>query len=1379
MTAPAEDRGPLADLAAALEIADPDQRLREVGAHLRSLAMFDTDAVTEARARRMVTSARIGMNAADVNAIMREARTDRAEARGRAAAALGVVGEDQADDDGPRLPDGAIEIDGAAPVLYVPGDGSAGSGAAYELRGKSVRRMLSWAPLVESVLEALADDGAVIERFYVIRACGCSVAVSETELRDGAPWRVLPVTGTGTRRAREILADIVQHQAAALTPSPALVRTGWHLGADGERFYVFADGRAHDGRAVYLYGSQQRAKLAAAAAPVPAVAAEDMITALLEIAEHGGPAALLMIGLELRALTQSQHAAPGGCLVSAPYGAGKSGVAWNGRTMLIARKDRAGAWPPLPSAPFSVTPTRIELECDFEADMMNLIDDAALNSASSRAEESQVVKILEHVFRSAFNATEPRPRSDRTMLPQTARYIRGIPVATLQAIPPAAQGSLQRRVLLIRLSRDEYDAVWYEKNGAALIAPLRTLAEWVVIPRLAARGDGLPAYVAGLDAEALELLRPHLDAVLPGWESDPVTRISGPARIAAAYLGGLLMAADMLELSREMLTATVLPWLAEQLARQAAGMADDAAADEPGEALAEILRAALGNDKAAHIRSAETDRPCPALEGFTEQEQGLREVGERNGALIYEPRGPLAIYVVGDELGIKSENLHALVKRADDPRLPAKSVKGLLSHLLEHRVILPSGQRGSVAPRVVKINGASRRLVMLRGDFLANTAIEAGPDFPVTAVTAVTEQLSEGALPVTVPVTASVTGQPDIPVTAPGMSDLMSGIGSAPTTAQRVAPPSPVTAARPAEDQADAAEAPAEGLADGAEVLRVTCRGCGEIMAKWLLERGAEYHVTCGPDESFAQFAVSLGEPVAAPAAPIQDMLSEAKPAALAPVIPLRRERELAHVVIGADGRGYAPGGEVLPLPRSLADVHHVGDLAALALELGAARLYVTRAARELLGLPAVLADQADGSPVPHMFTEAADPAQWDVWPAGGLSAWMQIFRQPKERHEGAAVVFPEWGDKMTDLAELDGRPVTAPELSAALDHVWRATTHHGEGRGGVAFHRSPATTYGRLLERAASSSKRGVPAAVTMPPPYDFSIKRPRGAPPLLIPGDHDAPPAEVPPGWILAHLDVRRCYAAAALNTDFGIGEPVHSKPGELTKAPGAHLVMCRADAAVIHPALTPWFPAAGRRRDVLAWLDTHAARWLAERGVPIEVLESWTWSDKWRPFESINTRLLEARTRLAADGSRPARAAEQIVKAMANAFTGRLVADYDGARPADDWTLRPDWWATVKTQPEVRKQRNLLPMIDAGIVVLHNRRIDTVYVAAPSREALESAPGTGGRPAVAEANGKFRIEAIAEVTPELSAILADPKAPAHTRFAAITAALGEQGK
>jgi len=220
---------------------------------------------------------------------------------------------------------------------------------------------------------------------------------------------------------------------------------------------------------------------------------------------------------------------------------------------------------------------------------------------------------------------------------------------------------------------------------------------------------------------------------------------------------------------------------------------------------------------------------------------------------------------------------------------------------------------------------------------------------------------------------------------------------------------------------------------------------------------------------------------------------------------------------------------------------------------------------------------------------------------------------------------------------------------------------------------------------------------------------------------------------------------------------------------------MVRGRAEVSV-HPSLAPLLSVGPRRQDAVGWIDTLAVRWLAGRGVPLEVLESWTWPEHARVFASATDRLGKARARLEADGSRPAAAAAAVVKAMANiGLGGWLASDFGGDRPADDWQHRRDWWLTVRTQAEVRKQRNLLPALEAGaLVVLGEQAVDSVYVAAPSAAALEGAPGTGGRSALGDGRGKFKVQALAEVTPGLSAALA-AATPGHARLAAIREALG----
>jgi hypothetical protein len=163
----------------------------------------------------------------------------------------------------------------------------------------------------------------------------------------------------------------------------------------------------------------------------------------------------------------------------------------------------------------------------------------------------------------------------------------------------------------------------------------------------------------------------------------------------------------------------------------------------------------------------------------------------------------------------------------------------------------------------------------------------------------------------------------------------------------------------------------------------------------------------------------------------------------------------------------------------------------------------------------------------------------------------------------------------------------------------------------------------------------------------------------------------------------------------------------------------------------------------------------------------------------FDAPLRRLAEARAELADVEGDAAALAAAVVKAGPNAFLGGwLRSDFGGQRDAADWTANPAWWLTVKSQAEVRKQRNLMPMIGAGVVILGAEQIDTVYAAAPSLDVLMSAPGTGGRPAVGEARGKFKVEAVAAVSEELAAVLADVKAGLHARLAVLAEALDGPG-
>jgi hypothetical protein len=247
VSAPTPEREPQAITRARLIAASAsgDERYRRAADLVGELALAEAPELVRGLSRRIFAEAGV-IGKTEFDRLYRE------RARQRARLGVADVGDLVAggDGDGPRWPAGCVVIDGAALVAFVLGD----PGAVYEQRGRAVRRLLSWCPLVVRVLEAQADNSRVMMRFYEISVRGRAVVASEDELREGEPWKILAVTGTGAKRVREILTDVVQAQAAELVPELAITRTGWHRAADGSWFYVYADGRTSSGCPVHLLG---------------------------------------------------------------------------------------------------------------------------------------------------------------------------------------------------------------------------------------------------------------------------------------------------------------------------------------------------------------------------------------------------------------------------------------------------------------------------------------------------------------------------------------------------------------------------------------------------------------------------------------------------------------------------------------------------------------------------------------------------------------------------------------------------------------------------------------------------------------------------------------------------------------------------------------------------------------------------------------------------------------------------------------------------------------------------------------------------------------------------------------------------------------------
>jgi hypothetical protein len=1441
----------LANLAQIATWDDPPTRFDAAAALARQLGLEGADELT-VRAFQRDAKERGLLTLSDSRALVRE---------GRQLASSGGDGNARV----PYSPDGMREVPGSPGWAYRPATAT-DPGAVYTLRGKPAHwhEVLPWVPGVARVLESGNDVGDTTARYFEVTAGGRAVIASADELNTAEPWQLLPVPGTGAKRVREVLVNVVQAQAADVEPEPALSRTGWHE-RGGRRVYVFADGRTSEGgERVRLIGpSRAMAQLAAAAAPVEPAPSADVAAALATIAGRGRGVALAGLGIGVRSLGQSLHKVLGGYVFAGNPNAGKTNAGWTARTLLIARPGRANAWPPLPSATFADTAAYVEGVFDTEADMPALFDDAAVYAGSTRAAENAVAELLEKTYRPLANDAPIKGRSSQTMLPRPSHYVRSPVISTVQDAP--MQNSLRRRVLILPVEHGDVDVNWYRgpvehpgTNAAALVRPLRTLGEHVVIPYLAQLADA-PGYLAAKDGEALAALTGRLDAELPGWQSSS-EGLAGVAELAACALAGLLIVADALpELRAEVIAEPAVSYLVRAVAAQAGLMADAATVEAPGPALADVIRAALLNGR-AHVCD-EHGVPSPQLDGLSAQEHGLERIPGKfttAGDPEYRGRGvPLYHLPELDGLGVSSANLHKLVTDAADPRLRSRGVLALPGQLADAGVIVPNDKSGPSTTHQHWVNGGKVRLVVIRAevvyarDDIDDAVSEPGrPGRPGRSQAEAEESNAEpaegasepgrpqvraeiadaGRAPADVPISAPDVG-PTTPTTFPGRNLVAAHCSACPepldaalvalgeTTHPACDPGPPLDAeglAAAGWDALAGALAEADGAAPGepsaeheadadsaplrpgvrAHVLdsrapTAPCPQCGgptvigsrrDAPTRCTACRAAELGaalatVAAGPVQARSS-ASHVAPPGTAPTRGPVDQSpgsAPARPTASASA----RERGPAFLVWDGGEVAHAPEGELVPVPPgALTDCRNVGDVAALALALGARRLWLTRAAREALGLPAELPET--GSPregVPHPFVTGADPERWDIWPAEplGLGAWMTIHTLPRPG-ERVVIAFAEW----LDAPDLDGpsfAELAPAELAHALTLIWRSTTFEGNGGryGGVHFHHSPQATFKQLVAVRMRRSGRGIPDAPSLPPIY-AEAARTRGAR-LIIPGPHMAPAQEVPIGWIVAALDVNSCYPAAARSTEFPVGAWQEVRPGRLDKAPGIHLCAVPAEAAAIHPALMPWFPAPKRgQREVRAWLDGLAALWLAERGVPLRPDVSYLWPepDGRRVFDSPIREVLAARDQLAALDGAPARLARDVIKAGYARFLGGWLGSDAWERRAGDWTDNRAWWLRVRVQAEVRKQRNLVPMLGAGALVLGQAQVDTVWLAAPSLDALAGMPGTGKRPALGDGPGKFKLAGHAAVTPELAAQLADTRAPDHARRDAIRAAL-----
>ena len=560
---------------------------------------------------------------------------------------------------------------------------------------------LDYCPQVVEAGVIPADSGEPQRRYYIIKVDGDEVEVTHPALRAGECWDQLPgAVGVGTRRMRDMLADLVQAQARGLDRTTALERPGWHT-IKGRRHYVFEDGRTVPDAPVPVRVINMPAAGIEAVAPVDEAGPADIRGALETMAGHGwGP--LFSVGVGLRTLAQSLLPVPAGLAMVGDPGSGKDCCAF---FALAVRCDPG--WAPYAISTFGATTADLEVKVDRSRDQVGLITDLPLTLKSSPREQQDGRAKLEAVFRPMFNGTAIRPRRRRDMTAQRDNRVHCYPFITAQLLPVDLQESLYRRFIAVQLHYGDADVAWYGErkgvtNARPLLVPLRSAGEHFL--RMLADADDPAAILSGNDAKALDVLAPYVSRSVPGWDvrTDCFREV---VYAAAAIGGGLAWAADAAGMpDRWELFRAIAPDLCEALAGQA-GMMDDqrTTTDDFPTAVSEVIRTALRNGK-AHIRNHPDDRECPAVPGLTPQEQGLSDANPMSGK-TYNGRGVPMYYLpeVGPGLGIENRNLRDMLDESADRRVHAYplTVKKLPEALDRHSMIVPSERKGKATTHEV------------------------------------------------------------------------------------------------------------------------------------------------------------------------------------------------------------------------------------------------------------------------------------------------------------------------------------------------------------------------------------------------------------------------------------------------------------------------------------------------------------------------------------------------------------------------------------------------------------------------------------------------------------------------------------------------------
>jgi hypothetical protein len=1183
-------------------------------------------------------------------------------------------------------------VPGMSGWAYVPGLGVWRLGKA----DAPPRRVLPWCPAVLERLAVVGDDGQATGRYYTVRAGTDEQVVSHRDLVSGEAWERFPdAIGTGSRSTREALLNIITAEAAKLTRTKVVGRTGWHSLSDGRRAYVYPDGRTYPpGEPVRIVGVAERT--AAAARPLAVAASDrDVRAALEQLAAIGAPS-LLAVGAAARSLGYSLRPAPTSLVLVGEPGSGKSGCAALARMLVFD-----ASWPPAVTASFADTVTRIEAHVNREADVPVLIEDLALAADASELETREANAKLERILRAAGNQTEMRGRMTRDLFDKPGNYVRSLPLVTAQQLPRTMQVSLYRRCIVVHLEPGEVDTRWLREHAGELWPPLRAVGDRIVA-RLAR--DDAAELLRDLDAEAAHRFGRQLDQTMPA-RSDVA---HGIALLAAHPLAGLLLAADVAGIDRDVLAGPAVDRGADALGQQLGRMEDRrAVSDSLAEAVGDVVRAAMFARR-AHVRDADDD-PAPAVPGQTPQAQGLRAPRSSSfdgDAASWEGEGA-AFYWLPDHgaLGVRSAELHTLLGQSRDRRAQGYTVRSLPPALLRAGALVPSAQQDRAGSWLVRIGDAPRRLLLLRAEAVYPDDDRTPPaQRTVTTVTTVTAQVDgspaepapEGGTLASNALTSAVT---DVTVvTDPGEE-------GSPTAFEWHWERTPV-------GPCVVCGGPCHTLGpDGRPVHPIGCWGkparstaTDPAALQAALELDGSETATRRPAEAVPGGGGQDG-PERPPAA------QERPPAGLPePARGRFRVRPRPVRLAALDLAGlWTPEGLARPGFRP-ADAAELLDVAA---ELDAEQVWLHPAAIEALGLPTPR-HREDAEAHPFI---AASLERFRYFPEG-LAPWVVASPLREGKRAGAGVEVA--------LAFVDGADDHPLQAFAALPDgpaLLRAAELF-RGRVGVPFRSSPGATARDLwlaLRKGRTSLRPGeaVPPTVVRPSPEaPFVWSRPLSD-------------AERGHGWVHA-FDANAQYLGTAASIDLGAGQPEHRTgpldfdrktvgywlaevppaPSEFPPDWGAHApAELLPDPFTPSPRLAGMTDPAGRR-----WATTPTLALAAELGAPVWVAEAWVWPQSRRFLRPWAETFRDARAACQDDPSPEARAVLAAVKLAYNKFFGWLASEQVGGELA-----RPDWHQLVIAQSRVNLYRKLARLERPPFAV----DVDALYLTAPTADPAAACP------------------------------------------------------